>query len=48
MRIAFCAPLPLPSTAVLLIDETAPEHRFRVATPDGATVYAEGTYGGAA
>ncbi|HEU4884051.1 MAG TPA: MaoC/PaaZ C-terminal domain-containing protein [Longimicrobium sp.] len=47
MRIAFRAPLPLPSTAVLLIDETAPEHRFRVAAPDGATVYAEGTYGGA-
>lgn len=48
MRIAFRAPLPLPSTAVLLIDEAASEHRFRVAAPDGTTVYAEGTYGGAA
>lgn len=48
MRIAFRAPLPLPATVVLLIDESAAEHRFRVATPDGATVYAEGTYGGAA
>lgn len=48
MRIAFRAPLPLPSTAVLLIDEAGPEHRFRVAAPDGTTVYAEGTYGGAA
>ncbi|HEX6368278.1 MAG TPA: MaoC/PaaZ C-terminal domain-containing protein [Longimicrobium sp.] len=46
MRIAFRAPLPLPSTAVLLIDEAASEHRFRVAAADGATVYAEGTYGG--
>jgi acyl dehydratase len=48
MRIAFRAPLPLPSTAVLLIDEAGAEHRFRVAAPDGAMVYAEGTYGGAA
>jgi acyl dehydratase len=48
MRIAFRAPLPLPSTAVLLVDEAAAEHRFRVAAPDGTTVYAEGTYGGAA
>jgi acyl dehydratase len=48
MRIAFRAPLPLPSTAVLLIDEAASEHRFRVAAPDGRTVYAEGTYGAAA
>ncbi len=48
MRIAFRAPLPLPSTAVLLIDEAAPEHHFRVAAPDGTAVYAEGTYGAAA
>lgn len=48
MRMAFRAPLPLPSTAVLLIDEAAAEHRFRVAAPDGTTVFAEGTYGGAA
>lgn len=48
MRIAFRAPLPLPSTAVLLTAEDAAGHRFRVASPDGATVYAEGTYGGAA
>ncbi|HEX5871097.1 MAG TPA: MaoC/PaaZ C-terminal domain-containing protein [Longimicrobium sp.] len=48
MRIAFRAPLPLPATAVLLIDEAAAEHRFRVAAPDGATVFAEGTYGGVA
>jgi acyl dehydratase len=48
MRIAFRAPLLLPSTAVLLIDEARAEHRFRVAAPDGATVYAEGTYGGVA
>jgi acyl dehydratase len=47
MHIAFRAPLPLPSTAVLLIDEATAEHRFRVAAMDGATVYAEGTYGGA-
>lgn len=46
MRIAFRAPLPLPSTAVLLVDEAGPERRFRVAAPDGATMYAEGTYGG--
>ncbi|HEX2207964.1 MAG TPA: MaoC/PaaZ C-terminal domain-containing protein [Longimicrobium sp.] len=48
MRIAFRAPLPLPSTAVLLVDDAAPEHRFRVAADDGATVYAEGAYGGIA
>jgi acyl dehydratase len=48
MRIAFRAPLPLPSTAVLLIDESAADHRFRVASADGTAVYAEGTYGGAA
>ena len=48
MRIAFRAPLPLPSTALLLIDESAAEHRFRVASADGAIVHAEGTYGAAA
>ncbi|MBW3570430.1 MAG: MaoC family dehydratase N-terminal domain-containing protein [Gemmatimonadetes bacterium] len=48
MRIAFLAPLPLPSTPVLLIDDSGPERRFRVAAPDGATVYAEGAYGAAA
>jgi acyl dehydratase len=48
MRIAFRAPLPLPSTAVLLASDHGGEHRFRVAAPDGATVYAEGVYGGAA
>jgi len=45
MRISFRAPLPLPSTACLLLNDDGPEHRFRVAAPDGATVYAEGTYG---
>ncbi len=48
MRIVFRAPLPLPSTAVLLTAEDAAGHRFRVASPHGPTVYAEGTYGGAA
>jgi acyl dehydratase len=48
MRIAFRAPLPLPCTAVLLLADHGAEHRFRIAAPDGATVYAEGTYGGAA
>ena len=48
MRIAFRAPLPLPATAVLLVDDAGPEHRFRVAAPGGGTVYAEGTYGGVA
>ena len=48
MRIAFRAPLPLPSTACLRVNDAGPEHRFRVASPDGATVYAEGTYGGTA
>jgi acyl dehydratase len=48
MRIAFRAPLPLPSIACLQVNDGGPEHRFRVAAPDGATVYAEGVYGGAA
>ncbi len=48
MRIAFRAPLPLPSTACLQVNDGGPEHRFRVAAPDGATVYAEGTWGGTA
>lgn len=47
MRIAFRAPLPLPSTACLLLKDDGAEHRFRVASPDGGTVYAEGAYGGA-
>lgn len=48
MRIAFRAPLPLPSTAALLVSDAGPERWFRVAAPgDGGTVYAEGTYGGA-
>lgn len=48
MRIAFRAPLPLPATVVLQVNDAGPEHRFRVAAPDGETVYAEGTYGGTA
>lgn len=48
MRIAFRAPLPLPSTASLFVRDEGGEHAFRVASPDGATVYAEGTYGGVA
>lgn len=48
MRILFRAPLPLPSTVVLQVSDAGPEHRFRVAAPDGATVYAEGAYGGTA
>jgi acyl dehydratase len=48
MRIAFRAPLPLPCTAALQVRDDGGEHRFRVASPDGSTVYAEGTYGGSA
>lgn len=48
MRIAFRAPLPLPSTVTLLVSDGGPDDRFRVTAPDGATVYAEGTYGGVA
>lgn len=47
MRIAFRAPLPLPSTAALLASDAGPDHWFRVAVPVGDTVYAEGTYGAA-
>lgn len=46
MRIAFRAPLPLPSTAALLVHDAGPERWFRVASPGGDTVHAEGTYGG--
>lgn len=49
MRIAFRAPLPLPSTAALLASDAAPERWFRVAAPGAdAKVFAEGTYGGTA
>jgi acyl dehydratase len=48
MRIAFRAPLPLPATARLLVNDDGPEHGFRVATPGEGPVYAEGTYGAAA
>jgi acyl dehydratase len=48
MRIAFRAPLPLPSTAVLLASDAGPERWFRVAAPgDAGALYAEGTYGAA-
>ena len=46
MRIAFRAPLPLPSTAVLLASDAAADRWFRVAAPDNGPVYAEGTWGG--
>ena len=48
MRIAFRAPLPLPSTAVLLASDAAgPDRWFRVAAPgEAGPVYAEGTWGG--
>jgi acyl dehydratase len=46
MRIAFRAPLPLPTTARLLVNDDGPEHWFRVAAPGEGPVYAEGTYGG--
>jgi acyl dehydratase len=46
MRIAFRAPLPLPSTAALLVSDDGPERWFRVAAPgEDGKVYAEGTYG---
>lgn len=47
MRAAFRAPLPLPSTAALLVHDDGPERWFRVAAPGEGAVYAEGTYGGA-
>lgn len=47
MRIAFRAPLPLPSTAALLASDAGPDRWFRVAAPSGDPVYAEGTYGAA-
>ncbi|HEX6040163.1 MaoC/PaaZ C-terminal domain-containing protein, partial [Longimicrobium sp.] len=47
MRIAFRAPLPLPSTAALLASDAAPDRWFRVAAPAGDTIFAEGTYGAA-
>jgi acyl dehydratase len=46
MRIAFRAPLPLPATACLLVNDDGPERWFRVAAPGEGPVYAEGTYGG--
>ena len=48
MRIAFRAPLPLPSTAVLLASDADSGRWFRVAAPGGGAVFAEGTWGGAA
>lgn len=48
MRIAFRAPLPLPSTAVLQASDAAADRWFRVAAPDGSVVFAEGTFGAAA
>jgi acyl dehydratase len=47
MRIAFRAPLPLPSTAALLVHDGGPERWFRVAAPGEGPVFAEGTYGAA-
>jgi acyl dehydratase len=46
MRIAFRAPLPLPSTAALLTHDAGPDRWFRLAAPGDGPVYAEGTYGG--
>ena len=46
MRIAFRAPLPLPATVRLLVNDGGPEHWFRVAAPGEGPVYAQGTYGG--
>ena len=48
MRITFRAPLPLPATACLLVNEDGPERWFRVAAPGEGPIYAEGTYGGTA
>lgn len=47
MRIVFRAPLPLPATAVLLASDAETERWFRVSSPTGDPVYAEGTYGAA-
>jgi acyl dehydratase len=48
MRIAFRAPLPLPSAAALQASDAGADRWFRVAAPGEPTVYAEGTYGAAA
>ncbi len=47
MRIAFRAPLPLPSSAVLQVNDADLERWFRVAAPGSDPVYAEGMYGAA-
>jgi acyl dehydratase len=47
MRIAFRAPLPLPSTVALLVHDAGPDCWFRVAAPGDGPVHAEGTYGAA-
>ena len=47
MRIAFRAPLPLPSAPVLQVTDAGGDRWFRVAGEDGTTVHAEGTYGAA-
>lgn len=48
MRIAFRAPLPLPSTAELRVSDAGADRWFRVAAPGPeGKVYAEGTYGAA-
>jgi acyl dehydratase len=46
LRIAFRAPLPLPSTACLQVGEQAGQRWFRVTDEPGTKIYAEGTYAG--
>ena len=46
LRIAFRAPLPLPSTARLLVGERIGQRWFRVVDEAGGQVFAEGTYVG--
>ncbi|HYJ79566.1 MAG TPA: MaoC/PaaZ C-terminal domain-containing protein [Longimicrobiaceae bacterium] len=46
LRIAFRAPLPLPSVARLLVGERMSQRWFRVVDERGETVFAEGTYAG--
>lgn len=47
LRIAFRAPLPLPSRVRLLTGEGIGQRWFRVVDEEGETVHAEGTWGGA-
>jgi hypothetical protein len=46
LRIAFRAPLPLPSTTCLQVGEHAGQRWFRVTDEPGTKIYAEGTYAG--